>query len=77
MDEMAKLHAIMDGEEESRKYRLRAAVLKKNTNELLQHITAAVEAAFVRYLELKGKDAVKESKEEVRLISKARRSHCA
>lgn len=56
---MAKLDARMEDEEENMKYKLRAAVLKKSTNELLHHITAAVEVGFVRYLELTWEDAAK------------------
>ena len=50
---MDKLHKKMALEEEKRKHRMKAAVLKTNTEELCQRITNGSEAIFAEHLKSK------------------------
>ena len=68
---MAELHDEMDKNIDARRYRMSDAIAKKDSTRLWDLITAAVEAGFVAFLKLEGKEAAKMRGRSVVTIMKA------
>ncbi len=58
-EEKARLHEDIDEHLKAREHRMAFAAHQRNTNQLWDLITAAVESGFVKYFKLEGQDAKK------------------